>query len=121
MLWRKIAPNLIDGSVSEWLATDADFTRMSDAVRVTYVPGHGDVADVKDVADFRGYLLDLRQLVSNGRKIGLKDDALVAAVAPKLRARSRRRVESNNIVGLSNRTALWTSDITSLQPAHCPA
>src|SRR5437764_3377043 len=25
MLWRKIAPNLIDGSVKEWAATDADF------------------------------------------------------------------------------------------------
>src|SRR5438874_4417553 len=86
MLWRKIAPNLIDGSVSEWLATDADFTRMPDAVHVTYVPGHGDVADVNDVADFRAYLSDLRQLVSDGREAGLKDDALVAAAAPKLRA-----------------------------------
>src|SRR5258708_5258129 len=86
MLWRKIAPNLIDGSVREWLATDADFAAMPDAAHNVFVPGHGDVADVKDVADFRAYLLDLRQLVSNGRKAGLKDDALVAAVAPKLRA-----------------------------------
>jgi len=86
LLWRKIAPNLIDGSVREWLATDADFTRMPGAAHTVFVPGHGDVADVKDVADFRAYLLDLRQLVSNGRKAGLKDDALVAAVAPKLRA-----------------------------------
>jgi glyoxylase-like metal-dependent hydrolase (beta-lactamase superfamily II) len=86
MLWRRIAPNLIDGSVSEWAATDADFAAMPDATRIVFVPGHGDVADVKDVADFRGYLLDLRQLVDQGRKAGLKDDALVAAVAPKLKA-----------------------------------
>src|SRR5437762_4679228 len=56
MLWRKVAPNLIDGSVREWLMTDADFTRMPDTGHVTYVPGHGDVADVNDVADFRAYL-----------------------------------------------------------------
>jgi cyclase len=86
MLWRKVAPNLIDGSVREWTATDADFERLPDAAQTRYVPGHGDVADAKDVADFRTYLLDLRRLVAAGRKAGLKDDALVQAVAPKLRA-----------------------------------
>ena len=86
MLWRRIAPNLIDGSVGEWVATDADLAAMPDAARTVFVPGHGDVADVKDVADFRAYLLDLRQLVSDGRKAGLKDDALAAAVMPKLKA-----------------------------------
>jgi glyoxylase-like metal-dependent hydrolase (beta-lactamase superfamily II) len=85
MLWRKVAPNLIDGSVAEWQATDADFIAMPDAAQTRYVPGHGDVADVKDVAEFRGYLLDVRRLVDEGRKAGLKDDALVQAVAPKLR------------------------------------
>lgn len=86
MLWRKVAPNLIDGSVKEWAATDADFATMPDAAQTRYVPGHGDVADVKDVEEFRSYLLDLRRLVSEGRKAGLKDDALVQAVAPKLKA-----------------------------------
>jgi cyclase len=86
MLWRRVAPNLIDGSVAEWQATDADFIAMPDAAQTRYVPGHGDVADVKDVAEFRGYLLDVRRLVEGGRKAGLKDDALVQAVAPKLRA-----------------------------------
>ena len=33
-----------------------------------YVPGHGDVADVKDVEEFRAYLLDLERLVSEARK-----------------------------------------------------
>ncbi len=86
MLWRKIPPNLIDGSVKEWVETDADFERMWDSAQTTYVPGHGDVADVTDEHDFRIYLLDLRDLVRDGRKAGLKDDALVASVAPKLRA-----------------------------------
>jgi glyoxylase-like metal-dependent hydrolase (beta-lactamase superfamily II) len=86
LLWRRIAPNLIDGSVSEWLATDADFAAIKDAPQVVYVPGHGDLADVSDVRAFRSYLIDLRKLVRNGREAGLKDDRLAAAVAPRLKA-----------------------------------
>jgi cyclase len=86
LLWRKVAPNLIDGSVKEWAATDADFAAMPDAARTTFVPGHGEVADLKDVQAFRAYLLDLRRLVSKARKSGLKDDALTQSVALKLKA-----------------------------------
>jgi glyoxylase-like metal-dependent hydrolase (beta-lactamase superfamily II) len=86
MLWRKVAPNLIDGSVRQWSATDADLAGVPDAAHVVYVPGHGDVGGVKDVHEFRGYLLDLQRFVAQGRKAGLKDDALVRAVAPKLKA-----------------------------------
>ena len=85
LLWRKIPPNLIDGSVKEWTATDADFERMPDAAHMTFVPGHGDVADLKDVEDFRAYLLDLKRLVAEGRTAGLKGDALAAEVTPKLK------------------------------------
>jgi glyoxylase-like metal-dependent hydrolase (beta-lactamase superfamily II) len=86
MLWRKIPPNLIDGSVREWTASDAVFAAMPDAAHMTYVPGHGDVAEVKDVRDFRAYLLDLQKIVGEGRKAGLKEDALVRFVAPRLKA-----------------------------------
>ena len=86
LLWRKIAPNLIDGSVREWAAADADFAAMADAANTTYVPGHGDVAGLKDVQDFRAYLLDLQGLVRQARKAGLKGDALAQSVAPKLKA-----------------------------------
>jgi glyoxylase-like metal-dependent hydrolase (beta-lactamase superfamily II) len=86
MLWRKIPPNLIDGSVKEWSATDADFERMPDAASITFVPGHGDLAHLKDVEDFRTYLTDLRRLVADGRKAGLTGDALAQSVTPKLRA-----------------------------------
>jgi glyoxylase-like metal-dependent hydrolase (beta-lactamase superfamily II) len=86
MLWRKVPPNLIDGSVKEWTATDADFEAAPDAAHMVFVPGHGDVANLADVRDFRQYLLDLRRLVAEGRKAGLKDEALVAYVEPKLKA-----------------------------------
>jgi glyoxylase-like metal-dependent hydrolase (beta-lactamase superfamily II) len=86
MLWRKIPPNLIDGSVKEWSATDGDFVAMPNAAHVIYIPGHGDVANVRDVRDFRAYLGDLRRLVVEGRKAGLKDDALVQVVEAKLKA-----------------------------------
>jgi len=86
MLWRKVPPNLIDGSVHEWVATDADFAAMPDAEHMTYVPGHGDVAKLNDVKDFRQYLIDLERLVSEGRKRGLKDDSLAQEVTPKLKA-----------------------------------
>ena len=86
MLWRKVAPNLIDGSVAQWQQTDAEFAALPDAAQTHFVPGHGDVADVADVRDFRSYLVDIRRLVAAGRKARLKDEGLVQSVATKLRA-----------------------------------
>jgi cyclase len=87
MLWRKVAPNLIDGSVKEWAATDSAFTQMPNAAQTRYVPGHGEVADVKDVEEFRGYLLDLKRLVNEARNAGPQDDASVQTIAaPKMKA-----------------------------------
>ena len=86
MLWRRIAPNLIDGSVKEWVATDAAFAALPHAARIVFVPGHGDVASLQDVKDFRAYLLDLRRLVADGRRAGLTRDALAQSVVPKLKA-----------------------------------
>lgn len=86
MLWRKVAPNLIDGSVGEWEATVAGFGRIPEAAQTRFVPGHGEVADVKDVAEFRAYLLDVRRLVGDARKAGLGAEAMVADVTAKLRS-----------------------------------
>jgi glyoxylase-like metal-dependent hydrolase (beta-lactamase superfamily II) len=86
LLWRKVPPNLIDGSVKEWTATDADFAAMPDAAHTVYVPGHGDVADLSDVQDFRRYLFDLKALVTQARKAGLTGEALTQSVAPRLKA-----------------------------------
>lgn len=85
MLWRKIPPNLIDGSVKEWSATDADLAHMPQAAQTVFVPGHGDVANLKDVEDFRTYLTDLQRLVAVGRRAGLKEVALAQAVTLKLK------------------------------------
>ena len=86
MLWRKVAPNLIDGSVAEWQQTSADFAAMPGAAQTRYVPGHGDVASVEGVKEFRTYLIDLRGLVGLGRLKRLTGDALLQFVAPTLRA-----------------------------------
>jgi cyclase len=86
MLWRKVAPNLIDGSVAEWEATVAGFGRIPEAAKTRFVPGHGDVAGLKDVNEFRNYLIDVRRLVGDARKAGLGAEAMVHEVTPKLRA-----------------------------------
>jgi cyclase len=85
LLWR-IPPNIVDGTVSKWIATERSFEQLPDAASMVFVPGHGDVATVKDVAIFRGYLMDLTSLTVAGRKAGLKDDALAADVVAKLKA-----------------------------------
>jgi len=85
LLWR-MPPNIVDGTVSKWIATDRSFEQLPDAASMVFVPGHGDVATVKDVAIFRGYLTDLMSLTAAGLKAGLKGDALRADVLPKLRA-----------------------------------
>ena len=87
LLWRHTSPNIIDGTVSQWIATDDGFQHLPDAAAMTFVPGHGDVANVKDVADFETYLTDLSAMTAEARHAGLTGDALVAAVQPKLKAR----------------------------------
>ena len=85
LLWR-MPPNIVDGTVSKWIATDRSFEHLPEAASMVFVPGHGDVATVKDVAIFRSYLMDLMSLTEAGRKNGLKGDALAADVVPKLHA-----------------------------------
>jgi len=85
LLWR-MPPNIVDGAVSKWIATDRSFEDLPEAASMVFVPGHGDVATVKDVAIFRSYLTDLLSLTEAGRKNGLKGDALAADVVPKLHA-----------------------------------
>jgi cyclase len=85
LLWR-MPPNIVDGAVSKWIATDRSFEHLPEAASMVFVPGHGDVATVKDVAIFRSYLTDIVSLTEAGRKNGLKGDALAADVVPKLHA-----------------------------------
>jgi cyclase len=85
LLWR-MPPNIVDGTTSKWIATDKSFEELPDAASMVFVPGHGDVATVKDVAEFRGFLTDLQSLTAAGLKKGLKDAALAYDVIPKLHA-----------------------------------
>ncbi len=85
LLWR-MPPNIVDGKVGAWIATDRSFEQLPDAASMVFVPGHGDVATVKDVTIFRGYLADLMSLTAAGRKAGLKGDTLAADVVAKLKA-----------------------------------
>ncbi len=87
LLWRRTSPNIIDGTVSQWIATDDAFQHLPDAAAMTFVPGHGDLATVKDVADFETYLTDLSAMTAEARRTGLSGDALAAAVKPRLKAR----------------------------------
>jgi cyclase len=87
LLWRRVSPNIIDGTVSRWIATVSAFQQAPDASATTFVPGHGDVAGEKDVADFQAYLTDLSAWTARARAAGLSGDALAAAVLPEMKAR----------------------------------
>jgi cyclase len=87
LLWRRVPPNIIDGTVNQWIATDTAFQQLPDAAGMTFVPGHGDLAKLEDVAAFTAYLTDLSSLTAQQRQAGLTGDALVAAVLPELKAR----------------------------------
>jgi glyoxylase-like metal-dependent hydrolase (beta-lactamase superfamily II) len=86
MLWRRVAPNVIDGTVSDWIASVADFAAAPEAAGTRFVPGHGEVADASDVRDFGAYLQMLSKETAAARAMGASADALVPAVLPKLRA-----------------------------------
>jgi cyclase len=82
LFWRKTLPNLIDATTSSWIDT-LDKVSASSA-GWTFVPGHGDVGNASDVAEFRGYLLDLRAALAQPVKEGKTGDELVTAVLPAL-------------------------------------
>jgi len=87
ILWRRVSPNIIDGTISQWIATAAAFQHLPDASAMIFVPGHGDLATVADVADFQAYLTDLATLTADERRAGFQSEALVAAVLPLLKTR----------------------------------
>ena len=87
LLWRHTSPNVIDGTVSRWIATDAAFQTLPGAADTTFVPGHGDLAKLGDVAAFEAYLADLSSLTAQARAAGLSGPALTAQVLPQMKAR----------------------------------
>ena len=85
MVWNHFPPNIIDGSIKEWIVTDQALVALPDAGQTSYVPGHGDVAKAADVAALVDYLTDLRGFTQEGLKAGLTGDALSQAVLAKLK------------------------------------
>lgn len=83
IVWRHVSPNIIDGDVARWTATVNALRQAPRAADAVFVPGHGEVATVKDVAAFGGYLSDLRALVARKRAGGLSGKALVDAALPE--------------------------------------
>ena len=83
ILWQHVSPNIIDGDISSWASTVNKLQHGPTASETTFIPGHGDVATIKDVIDFQRYLDDLRTLVSRERAGGLSGKALVDVALPK--------------------------------------
>jgi cyclase len=81
LFWNTTLPNLIDASTEPWMHT---LEELATVQAQTYVPGHGDVGTVKDVAAFRGYLNDLRAAVAEQVKNNKSGDELVNAVLPAM-------------------------------------
>lgn len=84
ILWNHVSPNIIDGTVARWIETIDTLTTSKSAASMTFIPGHGDIATGKDVADFGTYLGDLRTIVQIERAAGLTGDALIKAAQPEL-------------------------------------
>jgi len=97
LFWNHLLPNLIDATTAGWVHTletlptelphlfSAEASQPASAA--VFVPGHGDVGNLRDLEAFRGYLIDLRAMVSGTVKEGKTGDALVAAVMPDLKAK----------------------------------
>jgi glyoxylase-like metal-dependent hydrolase (beta-lactamase superfamily II) len=85
LFWRRVAPSLIDATVSKWTGSLVDLLQRPDAAVQTYVPGQGGVARLPDIADFRQYLEDLTAAVKTGMGAGLAGDGLVAAALPQMK------------------------------------
>lgn len=83
MVWRHVSPNVIDGTIARWIDSVDALRAEPGASETTYVPGHGELARTADLAEFTGYLKDLRSVVERTRTAGLSGDALVKAALPE--------------------------------------
>jgi len=86
LFWREALPNLIDATLRDWIATLARFADEPALSAAVWVPGHGEVGGAPDVAAFRSYLVTLDDAVATARQAGLRGDALLQSVRPKLQA-----------------------------------
>jgi cyclase len=88
LLWRDMVPTLVDASTKPLIETlDTLATAEPGA---TFVPGHGEVGNAKDVAAFREYVVALRTLVAEAQAAQKSGEALADAVMPGLTAKYGR-------------------------------
>jgi len=83
IVWQKHLPNLIDASTGPWIETLDKL--LAEYPTATFVSGHGGVASVSDVTDFRNYLATLRKTVEKAQSEGKAADALIAQVTTELK------------------------------------
>jgi glyoxylase-like metal-dependent hydrolase (beta-lactamase superfamily II) len=83
LLWRNMVPNIVDGTTPAWIATLDTLAKTH--AEYTFIPGHGDVANARDVVALRDYLGALRTLVGDVQRQGKSGAALVEAVLPTLK------------------------------------
>ena len=81
--WRNTGPNIVDGTTPAWIATLDTLAKTNAQYR--FIPGHGDVANARDVIAFRDYLGAVRTLVGDVQRQGKSGAALVEAVLPTLK------------------------------------
>ena len=83
LLFHEMLPTLVDSSTQAWIDT-LDLLLTQNA-GYTFVPGHGEVGQTKEVGAFRDYLKILLTLVREAQAQGQSGDAVVAAVVPALK------------------------------------
>lgn len=85
LIWRDCVPNMIDASTKPWIATlDSLATTYP---KHTFIPGHGDVAQVEHVRAFRDYLATLMGLVTEARAKDPSLETITRSVLPTLEGR----------------------------------
>ena len=76
-------PNDADIDAARWAQILTELIGWKPAI---VVPGHGDIGGAEILEAVRDYMVDLGQRVAAERKAGKDADAIVAALAPKIRA-----------------------------------
>jgi len=83
LVWQHHLPNLIDATTDAWIKTLDQL--LADHPAATFLSGHGDVASVQDVRDFREYLITLREDVGKAQEAGKQGQEVVDTVLPQLK------------------------------------
>jgi cyclase len=83
LVWQKHLPNLVDASTRPWIKTLDKL--LLDHPKATFVSGHGDVASMEDVREFRNYIETLREDVAKAQGIGKSGQELADAVEAELK------------------------------------